>query len=307
MFNTLFSMMIIIACGVGWRYLAPGGVDSEKARRVVTGLVYDLLLPALILSVLWQAPLGISSLKIGALAALGILVGLLLAWLACRSCKMPPSVTGAVILAAAFPNVTYLGLPVLVSVFGEWAAGVAIQYDLFAATPLLFTLGVLLAQYFGEGSKGESIGHRLIRIPPLWAALIAVILNLAGVPLPGLLHETLSLLGKSVIPLMLLVLGMSLHWDVMQMRRLPSVAVVVVIQLLLMPLLVWGGAQVLELDARLLAPVVMEAAMPSMVIGVVICDRYGLDTGIYATAVTVTTLFSLLTLPLWFGWLGGQV
>lgn len=303
MLNILFSMMVIIACGAIWRYLAPGGVDGDKARQVITGLVYNLLLPALILSILWQAPLGISSIKISLLASLGILLGLLLAWLACRSCHMPNAVTGAVMLAAAFPNANYLGLPVLVSVFGEWAASIAIQYDLFASTPLLFTLGILLAQQFGEAEVRESIGHRLLRIPPLWAALLAVLLNLGGVPVPAVLQNTLSLLGESVIPLMLLVLGMSLRWEVLRWQRLPSVAVVVIIQLLLMPLVVWGGAVVLALEPRLLAPVVLEAAMPSMVIGVVICDRYGLDTGVYAAAVTVSTLLSLLSLPLWYGWL----
>jgi predicted permease len=47
----------------------------------------------------------------------------------------------------------------------------------------------------------------------------------------------------------------------------------------------------------------MEAAMPSMVIGIVLCDRYGLDTGLYAAAVTLTTLLSLFTLPVWSGML----
>ncbi|MFO8024873.1 AEC family transporter [Thiohalophilus sp.] len=303
MLNILFSMMVIIACGALWRYLAPGGVDGDKARQVITGLVYNLLLPALILSILWQAPLGLSSIKISVLAALGILVGLLFAWLVCRGCRMPRPVIGAVMLAAAFPNANYLGLPVLTSVFGEWSASIAIQYDLFASTPLLFTLGILLAQQFGQVETRESIGHRLLHIPPLWAALLAVVLNLSGVPVPALLQNTLSLLGESVIPLMLLVLGMSLRWEVLRWQRLPSVLVVVTSQLIIMPLVVWAGAGVLNLDARLLAPVVLEAAMPSMVIGVVICDRYGLDTTVYAAAVTVSTLLSLLSLPLWYGWL----
>jgi hypothetical protein len=47
----------------------------------------------------------------------------------------------------------------------------------------------------------------------------------------------------------------------------------------------------------------MEAAMPSMVLGIVFCDRYNLDVGLYATAVTVTTVFSLATLPVWYHWL----
>ena len=67
------------------------------------------------------------------------------------------------------------------------------------------------------------------------------------------------------------------------------------------PLLVWGTALGVGLDGVILIGTVMEAAMPSMVIGIVLCDRYGLDTGLYAMAVTLTTLLSLVTLPLWSG------
>ena len=44
----------------------------------------------------------------------------------------------------------------------------------------------------------------------------------------------------------------------------------------------------------------MESAMPSMVFGIVFCDRYNLDVSLYATAATVTTMLSLLTLPAWY-------
>jgi len=69
---------------------------------------------------------------------------------------------------------------------------------------------------------------------------------------------------------------------------------------LLTPLLVWQLARTLGLDGDLLTAVVLEAAMPSMVLGLVLCDRFRLDATIYALAVTVTTLLSLLSLPLWF-------
>lgn len=43
--------------------------------------------------------------------------------------------------------------------------------------------------------------------------------------------------------------------------------------------------------------------MPTMVFGIVISERYQLDTELYAAAVATTTLFSLLTLPVWFYYL----
>jgi len=39
--------------------------------------------------------------------------------------------------------------------------------------------------------------------------------------------------------------------------------------------------------------------MPCMVLGIVVCDRYRLDSSLYAMAVTVTTAISLITLPFW--------
>ncbi|MDP3933394.1 MAG: AEC family transporter, partial [Methylococcaceae bacterium] len=47
------------------------------------------------------------------------------------------------------------------------------------------------------------------------------------------------------------------------------------------------------------AAAVLDIAMPSMVLGIVFCDRYYLDSSLYAMAVTVTTALSLITLPLW--------
>jgi predicted permease len=67
-----------------------------------------------------------------------------------------------------------------------------------------------------------------------------------------------------------------------------------------MPLFALWIAGYLSLDGAHKAAAVLEMAMPCMVMGVVFCDRYGLDTSLYAMAVTVTTVLSLLTLPFWY-------
>jgi len=74
---------------------------------------------------------------------------------------------------------------------------------------------------------------------------------------------------------------------------------VIVIKLGLMPTLAVLIASSLSLSGDERAAAILEMAMPSMVMGVVFCDRYGLDTSLYAMAVTVTTVLSALTLPLW--------
>ena len=296
----LGQMALLVCAGLVWQWLRPGGLDAALTRKVLTGVVYHLLLPALVLLVLWQADLGLDSLRIALAASAGVLGALLLSAALCRVCGMPGPATGAAMLAAAFPNATYLGLPVLEGLFGPWARGIAIQYDLFACTPLLLTVGILVAQRLGDG--GRFVWYGFLKVPALWAALLALALNMGGVAMPELLLGTLEHLSSGVVPLMLLSLGLSLRIDVLRSRRVGALLPIVLIQLFLMPLLVWGVAGGAGLEGEVLTAVVLEAAMPSMVLGIVICERYGLDTGLFAAAVTVTTLLSFFTLPLWFVW-----
>jgi len=306
MLEVLLQMAGLILCGIGWRWLEPAGLAPVQTRKVLTSLVYYLLLPALVLSVLWEAELGDTTVLIALSAAFAVFTGFLLSSLFCRVCKARPAVRGAVILAATFPNVTYLGLPVLEATFGPWARGVAIQFDLFACTPLLFTLGVLIAARYGTAAVGgHNMTRELLRIPALWAAFLAVSLNLLELEMHTLLAGVLGMLERGVVPLMLISLGLSLEWNRAQWRKLPMVVPVLLLRLLLIPALVALFASATGLSGELRAAVVMEAAMPSMVLGIVFCDRYDLDVGLYATTVTVTTVLSLVTLPLWYGWLLG--
>jgi hypothetical protein len=301
MHTVILHMAALIACGVIWRLLRPGGLDADITRRVLTSLVYYLLLPALVIQVLWKAPLGLSSFGIAASAAVGVLVCILLSTLICRSCRHEGKITGAVVLAASFPNATYMGLPVLESLYGDAGRSIAIQYDLFACTPLLLTVGILIARIYGQSDNQAPLWQSLLKVPPLWAALFGVLINLSGIAMPGALEQWMEMLAAGVIPLMLFSLGLSLRWDTIDRSRLPTVIPIVMLQLIIASLVVWGVAHGVGLEGVVLTGTVMEAAMPSMVIGIVLCDRYGLDTGLYAAAVTLTTLLSLFTLPVWSG------
>lgn len=300
MLEILVPMAVVIACGVGWRALRPAGVDADQIRLVLTQVVWNLMLPALVLTVLWKASLGTTTLRISFVAVSVTLLGLVTSWLLCRACRRHREITGALMLAAAFPNVTYLGLPVLEKTLGPWARSVAIQYDMFGATPMLLIVGVAVARHFGTREK-ESAGFReLLRVPPLWAALLGALLNVADVPPPKVIHDTLTLIGSSVIPLMLFSVGLGLRWENTLWHSLSAILPVAGIRLLLMPLVAVGLTHVVGLGGDLQIAVVLEAAMPTMLIGMVICDRYGLNSNIFAAAVTLSTLLSLVTLPLWF-------
>jgi len=207
---------------------------------------------------------------------------------------------GAMILAAAFPNVTYLGLPVLEQTFGHWSRSVVIQMDLFATTPLLFTAGVMVARHYGEetADKPKSL-WLFFNAPPFWAAAVAVILNINGLVAPVWFSGVLQKLSASVVPLMLFSLGLALSWKAVKVRNIPYVIPVIAIKMALMPLFAMLLVRHLPIAFEYQAAAVLDLSMPSMLLGIVFCDRYRLDSSLYAMAVTVTTAVSLITLPFW--------
>jgi hypothetical protein len=299
MYEVLLQAAALVACGIAWRVLQPFGLAADDTRHVLSSLVYGLLLPALVLKVLWTAPLGLDVLRIAALAGGGILVALLLAAVVYRLWRTPRRAAGALLLATAFGNVTFLGLPMLESTLGSWTREVVIEYDLFASTPLLLTVGVLLAQRYGGVRETRHFLSGLLRVPPLWAALLALLLNTTQVPMPHWVGGLLDKLASGTTPLMLIVVGLGLAWQRGWAQRLTLLVPLLVVKLALVPLFAWGLAPWLGLGGELLTAVVLEAAMPSMVIGIVLCDRYGLDSALYAEAVTVSTALAVLTLPVW--------
>lgn len=301
MHSTLIQMSFLMAGGILWRIFKPLGLGAEETRKVLTSVVYYFFLPMMVLEVLWSSEISRQSLQFTVLVVPTILFGLLCIGLLGTLLKFENRCMGAVALASAFPNVTYLGLPVLEQTFGSWARSVVIQIDLFATSPLLFTLGIAVVRHYGEDSH-EKVQPlwTFLNAPPFWAAGCAVLLNLNGLIAPVWLTGTLKLLSAAVVPLMLFSLGLALSWRSIKFKNIPYIIPVIVIKLFLMPLFAVALVSQLPMAHNYKAPSVLDLAMPSMVIGIVLCDRFRLDSSLYAMAVTVTTGLSLVTLPFWY-------
>ncbi|OUR63702.1 transporter [Methylophaga sp. 42_25_T18] len=303
MLFVLAQMFFLIACGVLWRSYAPQHIPTSSHRRALTDLVFYILLPAMVLDVIWRSELDSSSIQISLLAICGLITGVSLMWLLSRALRLTNTQTGALLLAATFPNATYLGLPVLDQVLGPWSNSTVLQYDLFACTPILLSLGILMAKHYGSQDVEVHPLRELLKVPPLWAVTLAITLNFAGIAQAEVIHSVLSILAGGVVPLMLIALGMSIRWDTMKVKFLPLLLPVVVISLFIVPTSVYFMGELIGLTDQVALATVLIAAMPTMVFGIIICERYQLDSELYAAAVTLTTVCSLISLPLWFKWL----
>jgi hypothetical protein len=132
---------------------------------------------------------------------------------------------------------------------------------------------------------------------------VAIALNLLDVPRPEIVHDTLSTLSGAVVPLMLIALGMSIRWDTMRLRILPLLLPVALLSLMVAPAMAFWTGQALAVPEHIGTATVLLAAMPTMIFGIVICERYGLDTALYAAAIFLTTVLSVGSLTIWYQFL----
>lgn len=304
MLAVMLQMALLIAAGMLWQRLAPGHMSALSHRRALTDLVFYILLPALVLDILWQAPFDASTLAFAMTALSRLSVAALCMWLTLQLLQRVVTISraqqGALMLAATFPNATYLGLPVTSEVLGDWTHEIVLKFDLFACTPVLLTLGMLMAQSYGQSEHQTHPVKELLKVPPLWALLLATLLNLSHTPQPIMIGHALHTLAGGVVPLMLIALGMSIRWDTFKLKLIPLLLPVCVIGLLIAPLAARYTAIALGLYGDQLTACVLLAAMPTMVFGIVICERYRLDGALYAAAVFLSTLLSMGSLSLWF-------
>lgn len=309
MYTTLLAFALIIAVGLLWQRFAPRDLPASTLRHAINRMVFAVFLPALCLHVLYRAPLGIDAVLIPLTAWASLLVTLGTAWLVYRLIRrplaLPPQQIGVLILAATFGNVTFLGLPVLSEVFGAEAARYALFFDLLAATPCLWLVGAAMAAHYGSGTafRLRSALRTLFELPPVWACGLGIGLNLAGIPLPAFLLLALELLGSLTVPLMIFSVGLALRRP--HASHLAAVGPVAVLKLGWAPWVAVVIGRWLGLDGMALAAAGIEGAMPTMVLTLLIADRFGLDAPLAATCIVVTMALALFTLPLTVGLLTG--
>jgi predicted permease len=301
MYELLLSLGLIILAGVGFKRLRLG-LNAATLRQAINVCVFNLFLPALCIKIVYTAQIDIEAFLVPATAwittAGGLLLALALYTILGKIMHIPPPEKGVLVLGAAFGNVTYLGLPVLTGVYGYEAAKYALFFDLLATTPLLWLAGASLASRYGEDKRfeiRESL-RTISSLPPLWGIFAGILLRLARVPVPGFVMKTLGMLGDLVVPLMIFTIGLALSFP--KVRHAYAIIPAVIIKLVLVPCMSYVTAVVLGLKGTALASCLVEGAMPTMVLSLLIAARFKLDESLAAFVIVVTTAISFVTLPL---------
>ena len=205
-----------------------------------------------------------------------------------------------VLLSTMFMNAGNFGLSVVLFAFGEDALAYS---SLFFVTSsiMINTVGVMIAS-LGSASWGQSFKN-LIRLPAVYTLILGFIFLQTGWELPTPIERATEVLGDAAIPGMLVLLGMQLQF-VRWKGFLGPLTLVNVMRLIVSPVIAIGLSRVFRLNGYGVEAGVLESAMPSAVLNIVVATEYDTRPEFVTAAVTTTTLLSGITLTLVLAYLG---
>jgi predicted permease len=310
----------LVLCGylAAWR-----GVLPEAAIPGLNVFVLFFALPCLLFRFGSSMPFSrlIDPVLIGVYAASALLLVLLTlaATLKCRGAARGVDLRNAAFgaLVAAFPNTGFMGVPLLVALLGERAAGPVIGTLL---VDFLFTSTLCIAIAEAQPVPGRSTTaaplasalralRAAMRNPLPGSIALGALVSVAGVTLPGPVAQVVKMLADAATPVALFAIGAVL-WQAGRhaATRTPwrAVVPVVLFKLLLHPLLVMGLGLLARRAGWPVSPfgltvMVLAAALPSASNVSLLAQRHGADNGRIARIIMASTVlaFGSVSLLAW--------
>lgn len=292
-------VFVIIAAGFGIRRIS---WLTAEADRSLLRLTLNLLYPCLI----FDSILGNSILKdIGnvtlapAVGFFTIVIGLLFCALAARMLPLDARQARTFAFTAGIYNYGYIPVPLVQKFFGQQTMGMLFTYNL-GVEAAFWTVGITMLTLPAERGNGWK---RLLN-GPVVAIVVSLLLNFCHAHewLPSFLLTSIHIVGQSHIPLSLILTGATLADLLLQNHpRTPGIAALggCVARVMVLPVVFLAIARFLPCTVELKQIIVVQAAMPSAMLPIVIARHYGGDPDTAMQIVLSTTLAGLLTIPFW--------
>lgn len=202
---------------------------------------------------------------------------------------------GLSIFASIFTNSGFMGIPLVVALFSQEAV--------FVLSPLLswlfviqWTLGIVVVT-----KDPRSMSFKKVMLNPvIIATIVGVIVYFLHIPIPEVLDEFLGRIGAMLMPIAMIVLGSSFaHLSFKNVFLDARVWLMVLVRLFVLPLFVVVALSVIAKDFELVAYTLLVAMSAPIGANVaILAQQYNKDTTLAASQIMLTTLFSIISMPL---------
>jgi predicted permease len=303
----VLPVFALIASGFVARRL---DVIGAAAVPELNRFVVYLALPALLFDVMAHARYEDLA-QPGFIAAFGLACGAIFYAIVAWRMTTGEGLAGASIdgLLGSYANTAYMGFPVLLMVFGPQSQ-VPVTIASIITVCVLNASAIVMIEVSTHDERRlltlvRKVGGSLIRNPILVAPVLGVAYGAAGFGLAAPIEAYLKLLGGAASPLALVVIGLVLAQLGPRVEADTRTAfLLAALKLVVHPLLTWGLAAALSVPQPLAAMAVLLAALPTGAGPFIVAEYYRLPAVVTSTVILVSTVGSLVTVPLFMLALG---
>lgn len=287
----LFIIVILgyVACKLGYM--------GDKFDKKLSSIVVDITCPLLVLSSVMGDELPDRTLILPLLGVGFLTYILLLAF----GFWVPRLITknhddqGMIGFALMFANVGFIGYPIVSSIFGPHAVFYAALLNM-PNTVFIFTAGVMLIK--GEYSL-KQFNPKVLVSPAMLGAFLAAIIVALGIHTPDIIARPVTMVGNITVPAALMIIGSSMaKLPIREIIGSPKVYITALLRLTIVPLSIYflfKACGVSDLVNNINTVVI---AMPVASFGTMFCLKYGRNPSLITETTFITTLGSIITIPL---------
>ena len=291
---TLFALVVVGYVAGKLGYLG-GDFDRQLSR-----LVINITCPALILSSAMTGELPdrrfILPLLLISLITYLILTGA--AFLLPRYLTKKKDDEAAIGFALMFGNVGFMGYPVVASIFGHEAVFYAAVLNV-VNTFAVFTVGTILITGRSDVEQKRFEKKVLYSTPMLAAYLTMAIVALEINNIPEAVSQPLTMLGNITVPAALLIIGSSMsNLSLRTMLGNTTVYATTLFRLAILPIGIHFLMGALGFSPFVVNINTLVIAMPVATYGTILCLKYQKDTTMITEVTFITTLLSMISIPL---------
>jgi predicted permease len=301
--SQIFILAVVVLIGA---IAARFKVLTHESKDMLSKVIFNISLPLFLFTNFLKLDatprLLANSFTVLSLSACVIFFMLFIGWITTRIFKIKGRDAAVFRAHSMFGNIIFLGFPLITALYGAEGLLYASMFQL-TANIIMWTAGVVVLTY----GNGISWKKSLIRVinPNTIATLTGLIFFLLSVKLPAVIVKPLSELGAANTWLCMLYIGAMLVFsDVGGLLGKKSLYIISFNRLILVPsflvmlFVLFAAAAGIAPDKMVTSVIILEAAMPCMASVVIMAKELGADDQLAVGNVFVSTLLSLITLPL---------
>ena len=293
------NFIMLAACLFAGLMLRLTGRVPEQAPAAINGVILHVSLPALTLCYLHCVDLASGAAAAVLMPWLLFGVGAAIFWLIGRSMGLAPASIGALTLVGGFGNTSFVGLPMIESLYGRSGLPLGLLIDQLGSYLALSTVGVLAVTiYAGQRQKSAwQVCRQVASFPPFIAIVFALLL--LPVTLPEPLIKALGRIGDTLAPLALLSVGLQLRFGACRVHA-RALSLGLGFKLLVCPGLAVAALLATHAGSGMSSHVmVIESAMPPMIGAGIVATQAKLDPTLVSLMIGIGIPLAFVTVPAW--------